>query len=185
MSVDFAPGGTEEIQRALLAYSSEFLLFVTRDGTITHMQNFFDCVRSRKEPNAPVEAGVAAARAGHPGIGLANTRARLEKTYGAHHRLTLTSVPGKGVTVIKVAPDDQVMAFLVSAKKDAKLQLETAKGKKLKVKDVRETIGKLTAVQMMEIVTKGKDPDMDAFGKDLAADMIKQIVEYYRGLAKK
>jgi predicted dehydrogenase len=35
-----------------------------RDGTITHMQNFFDCMRSRKEPNAPVEAGVAAARAG-------------------------------------------------------------------------------------------------------------------------
>ena len=36
-----------------------------RDGTITHIQNFFDCVKSRKEPNAPVEAGVAAARAGH------------------------------------------------------------------------------------------------------------------------
>ena len=36
-----------------------------RDGTISHMQNFFDCVRSRKEPNAPVETGVAAARAGH------------------------------------------------------------------------------------------------------------------------
>jgi predicted dehydrogenase len=36
-----------------------------RDGTIAHMQNFFDCVKSRKEPNAPVEAGVAAARAGH------------------------------------------------------------------------------------------------------------------------
>src|SRR5256885_495430 len=35
-----------------------------RDGTITHMQNFFDCVKSRKEPNAPVETGVAAARAG-------------------------------------------------------------------------------------------------------------------------
>ncbi len=35
-----------------------------RDGTISHMQNFFECVRSRKEPNAPVEAGVAAARAG-------------------------------------------------------------------------------------------------------------------------
>jgi predicted dehydrogenase len=34
------------------------------DGTISHMQNFFDCVRSRKEPNAPVETGVAAARAG-------------------------------------------------------------------------------------------------------------------------
>jgi predicted dehydrogenase len=38
-----------------------------RDGTITHMENFFDCVKTRKEPNAPVEAGVAAARAGHIG----------------------------------------------------------------------------------------------------------------------
>jgi len=36
-----------------------------RDGTISHMENFFDCVRTRKEPNAPVETGVAAARAGH------------------------------------------------------------------------------------------------------------------------
>jgi len=35
-----------------------------RDGTISHMENFFDCMRTRKEPNAPVEAGVAAARAG-------------------------------------------------------------------------------------------------------------------------
>jgi predicted dehydrogenase len=36
-----------------------------RDGTISHMQNFFDCIKSRKEPNAPVETGVSAARAGH------------------------------------------------------------------------------------------------------------------------
>jgi predicted dehydrogenase len=35
-----------------------------RDGTISHMENFFECVKSRKEPNAPVETGVAAARAG-------------------------------------------------------------------------------------------------------------------------
>ena len=35
-----------------------------RDGTIDHMQNFFECVKSRREPNAPVETGVAAARAG-------------------------------------------------------------------------------------------------------------------------
>ena len=35
-----------------------------QDGTISHMQNFFDCIKSRKEPNAPVETGVAAARAG-------------------------------------------------------------------------------------------------------------------------
>jgi predicted dehydrogenase len=38
-----------------------------RDGTIDHMRNFFDCVRSRKEPHAPVETGVAAARAGQIG----------------------------------------------------------------------------------------------------------------------
>jgi predicted dehydrogenase len=38
-----------------------------RDGTIAHMQNFFECIKTRKEPNAPVEAGVAAARAGHIG----------------------------------------------------------------------------------------------------------------------
>lgn len=37
------------------------------DGTITHMRNFFDCIGTRKEPNAPVEAGVAAANAGHIG----------------------------------------------------------------------------------------------------------------------
>jgi predicted dehydrogenase len=36
-----------------------------RDGTIDHMQDFFECVRTRKEPTAPVETGVAAARAGH------------------------------------------------------------------------------------------------------------------------
>jgi len=37
------------------------------DGTIAHTRNFFDCIKSRKDPNAPVEAGVAAARAGHIG----------------------------------------------------------------------------------------------------------------------
>jgi hypothetical protein len=35
------------------------------DGTVAHMRNFLDCVASRKEPNAPVEAGIAAANAGH------------------------------------------------------------------------------------------------------------------------
>jgi predicted dehydrogenase len=36
-----------------------------RDGTIDHMANFLECVRSRNTPNAPIEAGVSAARAGH------------------------------------------------------------------------------------------------------------------------
>jgi predicted dehydrogenase len=38
-----------------------------RDGTISHVENFFECIKTRKEPTAPVEAGVAAARAGHLG----------------------------------------------------------------------------------------------------------------------
>jgi predicted dehydrogenase len=37
----------------------------SHDGVIDHVGNFLECVRSRKTPNAPVEAGVAAARAGH------------------------------------------------------------------------------------------------------------------------
>ncbi|MGH9582415.1 MAG: Gfo/Idh/MocA family protein [Bryobacteraceae bacterium] len=35
------------------------------DGTIDHIGNFLACVRSRSTPSAPVEVGVAAARAGH------------------------------------------------------------------------------------------------------------------------
>jgi mono/diheme cytochrome c family protein len=62
---------------------------------------------------------------------------------------------------------------------------KTVKGKKLKVKDVRDTSAKMTAPQMVDIVMKGKDPDMEAFGKELGPEMSKQIVEYYRSLAKK
>jgi hypothetical protein len=36
-----------------------------QDGTLPHLKNWLDCVRTRGVPNAPVEVGVAAARAGH------------------------------------------------------------------------------------------------------------------------
>jgi cytochrome c6 len=62
---------------------------------------------------------------------------------------------------------------------------KTAKGKKVKVQDVRDTIKKFTAAQMIEIVTKGKGEDMDAFGTDLTAAQISAMVDYYRSLAKK
>jgi DNA gyrase subunit A len=39
--------------------------------------------------------------------------------------------PGRGVTVIKTAEDDEVMAFLCTSKKDAAISLETAKGRTL------------------------------------------------------
>jgi mono/diheme cytochrome c family protein len=62
---------------------------------------------------------------------------------------------------------------------------KNARGRKLKVKDVRETVDKVTAAQMAEIVAKGKPPDMDGYAKELTADQIKEVVEHYRGLAKK
>ena len=41
--------------------------------------------------------------------------------------------PGRGVTVIKVADDDEVMAFLCTSRKDAAISLETDKGKTLEL----------------------------------------------------
>ncbi|MGO8970409.1 MAG: DNA topoisomerase (ATP-hydrolyzing) subunit A [Myxococcaceae bacterium] len=41
------------------------------------------------------------------------------------------SGPGRGVTVIKLEKDDRVLAFLCTAKRDAALELETSKGRKL------------------------------------------------------
>jgi predicted dehydrogenase len=37
------------------------------DTMMPHVQNFLDCMRSRNTPNAPIEAGIACARAGHLG----------------------------------------------------------------------------------------------------------------------
>ena len=61
---------------------------------------------------------------------------------------------------------------------------KTAKGKKLKVKDVHQTAATESEADMTKIVTEGKGKDMDAFGKDLTAAQIKGLVAYYRSLAK-
>jgi cytochrome c6 len=61
---------------------------------------------------------------------------------------------------------------------------KTAKGKKLKVKDVHETAAKVKAEDMMKIVQDGKAPDMDAYGKQFSKDQVKALVDYYRALAK-
>jgi predicted dehydrogenase len=52
--------------RALLP-APALLMGSARDGTVDHIQNFLDCVRSRGTPNAPVVSSVAAARAAHLG----------------------------------------------------------------------------------------------------------------------
>jgi len=43
----------------------EVLVRSIRDGSTDHLANWLDCIRSRKAPNAPIPAGVAAARAAH------------------------------------------------------------------------------------------------------------------------
>ena len=61
----------------------------------------------------------------------------------------------------------------------------TAKGRKLKVKNVRSAeVQKLSEAEMITIVAKGKGKDMDGFEKELGAEMVKQLVTYYRSLAK-
>ena len=61
---------------------------------------------------------------------------------------------------------------------------KTAKGKKLKVKDIHETIKTESEADMIKIATDGKGKDMDGFGKDYKPDQIKGLVQYYRSLAK-
>jgi predicted dehydrogenase len=49
-------------------YESENVLQQVKsehDGALDHMKNFMECMKSRGTPNAPIEVGVAAARAGH------------------------------------------------------------------------------------------------------------------------
>jgi len=61
---------------------------------------------------------------------------------------------------------------------------KTAKGKKSKVKDIHATIGKMSEEEMIKVVEKGKDPNMDSYSKEYSKEQIKALVEYYRGLAK-
>ena len=42
----------------------EILVRSEHDGTLDHVKNFLDCVRNRKTPSAPIQAGHEAARTG-------------------------------------------------------------------------------------------------------------------------
>ena len=61
---------------------------------------------------------------------------------------------------------------------------KTAMGKKLKIKNVHDLVGAMSAEAMIKIVTDGKGQDMDAYGKQFKPDQIKGLVEYYRSLGK-
>ena len=71
--------GTLKIDRARLAFYRDDAAYAagtltpepdiyvrsSGDGTLTHLQNWLDCIRSRKQPNAPIRAGHYAARTSH------------------------------------------------------------------------------------------------------------------------
>ena len=59
----------------------------------------------------------------------------------------------------------------------------TAKGKKVHVKDVHENMKDSEAV-MIKAVTDGKGDDMDSYKNEFNADQVKALVEYYRSLGK-
>jgi mono/diheme cytochrome c family protein len=61
---------------------------------------------------------------------------------------------------------------------------QTAKGKKLELKDMRSAdVQKMTDAKMLELIAKGKG-DMDGYEKELKPDEIKALVAYVRTFAK-
>ena len=62
---------------------------------------------------------------------------------------------------------------------------QTAKGKKLKLRDLRSAdVQKMTDSQMADVISKG-NKDMDGYAKELNENQIKDLVAYLRTLAKK
>ena len=61
---------------------------------------------------------------------------------------------------------------------------KTAMGKKLKVQNAQAAVGKMSADEMIKVVTDGKGQDMSGYGKQFSAEQIKGLVDYYRGLGK-
>ena len=61
---------------------------------------------------------------------------------------------------------------------------KTAMGKKLKVQGAQAAAGKMSAEEMIKVVTDGKGESMAAYGKQFNAEQIKGLVDYYRGLGK-
>ena len=57
----------------------------------------------------------------------------------------------------------------------------TAKGKKVHVKDVHENM-KGSEAAMIKVVTDGKGDDMDSYKSEFTPEQIKALVEYYRSL---
>jgi hypothetical protein len=61
--VRYAPQGTKPGEGTQAALKSAKALDIVGedDATVPHMQNFIDCVRSRQQPNCPLEIGFRSA----------------------------------------------------------------------------------------------------------------------------
>ncbi len=71
--------GTLKVDRARLAFYRDDAAYAagtntpepdiyvrsSGDGTLTHLENWLDCIRTRKQPNAPIRVGHQAARTSH------------------------------------------------------------------------------------------------------------------------
>jgi len=92
--------GTLKIDRARLAFYRDDAAYApgtltpepdiyirsSGDGTLSHLQNWLDCIRSRKQPNAPIRVGHQAARTSH--IANASLRAgRMIRWNGAAEKI--------------------------------------------------------------------------------------------------
>ena len=63
---------------------------------------------------------------------------------------------------------------------------QTARGKKLKMKDIRAAdVQKQTQAQWIDAIMKGVGQDMDGYGKELGPDMSRKLADYMRELSKK
>jgi mono/diheme cytochrome c family protein len=63
---------------------------------------------------------------------------------------------------------------------------KTAKGKKLKMKDLRAAdVQKQTPAQWLEAILKGSGEDMDGYEKELGAEMAKKLAAFMRELSQK
>lgn len=60
----------------------------------------------------------------------------------------------------------------------------TAKGKKVHVKDVHQNM-KDSEAEMIKAVTDGKGEDMDSYKNEFTPEQIKALVDYYRSLGTK
>lgn len=63
---------------------------------------------------------------------------------------------------------------------------KTAKGKKLKMKDIRAPeVQKMTPAQWTDAILKGSGQDMDGYEKELGVEMCRKLAAYMRDLSKK